>query len=273
MLFSCSSRHIPAPVEILSTKIASQNNLTEITGDTYTVQKGDTLFAIAFYSGNDYKFLAKINKINAPYTINTGQIIHLRQSQSSTTLAKKDEPSQSGRKLNEIQVDPTKQQAYGGDRNNKHRKNQNKIQLGSNKSDKSTQSSNANWIWPAKGSHTIATVGTDGSKRGLDIKGPLGTDVVASAGGKVVYAGNALKGYGNLIIIKHNDEYLSAYAHNHSILVSEQTYVKQGQKLQQWDVLAPAMLCSTSKLEREVNQLIPSTTYLKYHSESGGLSW
>jgi lipoprotein NlpD len=74
-------------------------------------------------------------------------------------------------------------------------------------------------------------VGSDGSNRGLDIKGELSSPIYAAADGKVVYAGNALKGYGNLIIVKHNDNLISAYAHNETMLVGEQTYVRQGDKI------------------------------------------
>lgn len=74
------------------------------------------------------------------------------------------------------------------------------------------------------------SVGDQGNK-GIDIAGQRGQDVVATAAGVVVYAGNALRGYGNLIIIKHNDEYLSAYAHNDSLLIKEGQSVKTGQKI------------------------------------------
>lgn len=230
LLTACSSQHNPAPVVSLSTKVATPQNLTVIEGDEYIVQKGDTLFAIAFYSGNDYQYLSKINNIPAPYTITQGQLIRLKANVNSRNIKKNIAAEQSERKLNKIQVDHTKQQAYGVDKQEIHRKNQNKKQLASNNTDNKAIT-NATWIWPAIGTHTIATVGDDGSKRGLDIKGTLGTEVKASAKGKVVYAGNALKGYGNLVIIKHNDEYLSAYAHNEAILVREQMYVKQGQKI------------------------------------------
>lgn len=227
---ACSSHHEPAPVVSLSTKVATPQNLTVIEGDEYIVQNGDTLFAIAFYSGNDYQYLSKINNIPAPYTITKGQLIKLKSNMNIGNTDQNLVPAQGERKLNKIQVDRTKQQAYGVNKTEIHRKNQNKKRLTSNNSD-NTELRNTAWIWPAIGTHTIATVGSDGSKRGLDIKGPLGAEIRASADGKVVYAGNALKGYGNLVIIKHNDEYLSAYAHNQSILVTEQMYVKQGQKI------------------------------------------
>ena len=86
------------------------------------------------------------------------------------------------------------------------------------------------WMWPAKGK--IVTAFSEGaSLKGIDIAGTAGQPVAASAGGKVVYAGSGLRGYGKLIIIKHNGTYLSAYAHNRDILVKEGQQVAKGQKI------------------------------------------
>jgi lipoprotein NlpD len=86
------------------------------------------------------------------------------------------------------------------------------------------------WVWPAKGK--IVTGFSDAaSLKGIDIAGASGQPVAASAGGKVVYAGTGLRGYGKLIIIKHNGTYLSAYAHNKEILVKEGQQVAKGQKI------------------------------------------
>ncbi|WP_371195650.1 peptidoglycan DD-metalloendopeptidase family protein [Glaciecola sp. SC05] len=224
-LAACSSRFEPAPVETLSTRTASKNNLTEISGNTYVVQAGDTLFAIAFYSGNTYRDLAKLNDISAPYGIQVGQTLKLTAAPTNQITNKNIDVEQSVSQSTKVIVDPKVTQAYGGNSAEKHRKNQNK------KPKTSIKPYNSRWIWPATGEHKIATVGTDGTNRGLDIKGRLGSKILAAQGGKVVYAGNALKGYGNLVIIKHDDEYLSAYAHNDQILVSEQTYVEQGQQI------------------------------------------
>lgn len=223
---ACSNRSKPAPVVSLSTTVATLENLTEITGDTYKVQRGDTLFAIAFYSGNDYRELAKLNNLSAPYTINVGQSLTLKSPTSKISLVSHKPPNSVVQNSDKIEIDPTQEQAYGEDKPVIHREKQNNNAFVSNKPDKKLS-----WMWPANGNRKIATVGSDGSKRGVDIKGRLGSKIVAAAYGKVVYAGNALKGYGNLVIIKHNDNYLSAYAHNKSILVSEQTYVKQGQQI------------------------------------------
>lgn len=231
LISSCASRFEPAPVLSLSTKVASPENLTEITGSHYTVQAGDTLFAIAFYSGNDYRDLAKINTIAPPYLIKVGQKLALRPPRTNDESSRNVDQIKLAQKSVKIDVDQKQMRAYGDGKKKTHRKNQNLVDKSSKKPYKVSKQKSLSWIWPAQGLKNVATVGSDGSKRGLDIKGPIGSKVVAAAPGKVVYAGNALKGYGNLIILKHNDDYLSAYAHNRSILVGEQTYVSQGQQI------------------------------------------
>lgn len=96
------------------------------------------------------------------------------------------------------------------------------------KSERNLHSSSTDWIWPANGK--ILSTFSKNSK-GVKISGQSGEAVLASASGAVVYSGNGLRGYGNLIIIKHNDSYLSAYAHNSKILVKEGDSVTKGQKI------------------------------------------
>ena len=91
--------------------------------------------------------------------------------------------------------------------------------------------SNVAWQWPTSGNIIQGFSNTDGGNKGIDISGSRGQAVKAAASGRVVYAGNALRGYGNLIIIKHNDDFLSAYAHNDKILVTDQQEVKAGQEI------------------------------------------
>ena len=91
-----------------------------------------------------------------------------------------------------------------------------------------TQGENVDWIWPVKGK--VLAPFNEASK-GMDIAGKKGAAVLAAASGRVVYAGEGLRGYGKLVIIKHNDTWLSAYAHNEKLLVKEQQDVKRGQKI------------------------------------------
>jgi lipoprotein NlpD len=84
------------------------------------------------------------------------------------------------------------------------------------------------WQWPARGK---ATSYVEGRSKGIDIAGNMGDAIAAAADGKVVYAGSALKGYGQMLVIKHSDVYLTAYAHNSKLLVREEQLVKRGQKI------------------------------------------
>ena len=85
------------------------------------------------------------------------------------------------------------------------------------------------WIWPSSGK-VLATF-NDSSNKGVDLAGNIGDPVIAAGSGKIVYVGSGLRGYGNLVIIKHNNNFLSAYAHNSEILVKEGQSVQKGQKI------------------------------------------
>ncbi len=100
-----------------------------------------------------------------------------------------------------------------------------------NASSTTTSAPISSWRWPTDGKIIEGFGGSEGGNKGIDIAGSKGQAITATADGRVVYAGNALRGYGNLIIIKHNDDYLSAYAHNDTMLVREQQEVKAGQKI------------------------------------------
>jgi lipoprotein NlpD len=86
-----------------------------------------------------------------------------------------------------------------------------------------------NWLWPAAG--PVASGFEEGRSKGLAITGKAGDPVLAAADGRVVYAGSGLRGYGNLVIVKHNNTYLTAYAHNQTLLVKEDQVVRRGQRI------------------------------------------
>jgi lipoprotein NlpD len=226
LLSACANHHTPAPVVSLDTNLPAQKASFEINTNTYQVETGDTLFSIAFYSGNDYRDLARINQIEMPYSIFPGQVLRLTENSSKNKQIENKVLTQKSSEKTKVAVDRPSSQAYGDREQKIHRKKSTK------KSDSSKISDYTySWVWPASGKVTTTVVGSDGTIRGIDIKGEANSPIVAATDGKVVYAGNALKGYGNLVIIKHDDDYLSAYAHNEKILVDEQTYVTQGQKI------------------------------------------
>ena len=225
IIAGCSSRSTPAPIiELYQGKNFRDFDKSAFAGKQYQVKKGDTLFSIAWFSGNDYQDLARINNISRPYNIFPGQLLSLTKHSKSR---KHEATNQTGRiskiKANQI-VDPHKKQAYGET-----------SKLVNNKLQKKPEAHFAtkvsHWNWPAPGKIIKGfSLGEQGNK-GIDIAGKLGTPILAAADGKVVYTGDALRGYGKLVIIKHTDAFLTAYAHNDEILVKEQQWVTAGQRL------------------------------------------
>ncbi|WP_240009636.1 peptidoglycan DD-metalloendopeptidase family protein [Marinomonas algicola] len=189
----------------------------------YRVKKGDTLFAIAFRYGIDYRKLAQANRIPSPYVIYPQQKIRLNVSSSSSVVA-----STASNSKAKIAIASPKKQADGAKNSIKKKVN------GSTKNTKSSPIPTKNtlkWQWPIKGFVVRGFSNAGVSSKGIDIKSDIGKPVQAAEDGIVVYSGNGLIGYGNLVIVKHNDEYLSAYAYNRSILVKEQQVVKAGDSL------------------------------------------
>lgn len=227
-LIACSSRTSPAPVTNLTSGQSSVKQKINISGNRHTVIKGETLYSIAFRSNKDFRDLAKINGIKAPYTIYPGQIITLKPSKKrpkkrknyTTINNKSTKNKQKNNKLLKKPLDPKKQQEYVENQASS------KKQHVANKTTKKLR-----WFWPAKGQIARKFSSKENGYKGILIKNSLGTNVLAAADGVVVYAGSALRGYGNLIIVKHNDDYLTAYAHNQNILVREKQKVSAKQKI------------------------------------------
>ena len=194
-----------------------------LTAKTYIVQKGDTLFAIAWRFDLDYRLLAKANNIHRPYIIKPRDTIYLTESGRSKSRAN----------------NPTKNNKIAVERNKKptRQKTTNKTGIvkrnGVEKRYKPTLQTvkNESWRWPVSGKVVRYFSPKDKLSKGIDISAKTGAPIVSSRSGEVVYAGSQLKGYGNLIIIRHDAVYLSAYAHNRKILVKEGQQVKQGHKI------------------------------------------
>lgn len=234
----CSSRTTPAPLVLLDSQPDEETGYTD---DTYTVQKGDTLFGIAWYTGNDYRDLARYNKLSPPYSIYPGQTLRVtkpRTVQKTSISRATSSPKRSGTTTKikrQNSVDQSSQQAYG--ESEKDVNNQSVKRSSTASSNTSTSRKNtfplrvSRWVWPAKGTLVEKFSQADSGNKGIDIRAARGSNIAAAADGKVVYAGDALRGYGNLIIIKHTDTFLSAYAHNDTIKVKEQQWVSAGQSI------------------------------------------
>jgi lipoprotein NlpD len=240
LLFSGCASQAPAPIEqktasseqgraavVRPTASTSQRPAGPAQG-SYRVASGDTLYSIAFRFGVDHRQLAQWNSIQNPNRILVGQTLKLSpqggaaapmQSRAEavvTPLPSTTVPSPQAVPGKPVALEPpssTSKQAalmsatVGGSR----------------------VVSGVSWSWPASGKARRA-VAASGSE-GLEILGSRGQPVAAAAAGQVVYSGNGLRGYGELIIIKHNDIFLSAYAHNDKRLANEGASVKAGQQI------------------------------------------
>lgn len=225
-------------------------------GSSYTVKRGDTLFYIAWITGNDYRDLAQRNNIPEPYSLNVGQSLSLGSGSgnnasgggltsgggvlATTDATRGGVPTPpSSAQIQTTSVDSQSTNAYSG---NQGKQNVGKMLPTTGapttapvSAPAAVASSNTaavgSWRWPTDGKVIDSFSDSEGGNKGIDIAGSRGQPITATASGRVVYAGNALRGYGNLIIIKHNDDYLSAYAHNDTMLVREQQDVTAGQKI------------------------------------------
>lgn len=239
MLAACSAPHTPAPVVTLNSQPEPQD--FHYAGDTYTVEKGDTLFAIAWYANQDYQDLARYNNLSPPYNIHPGQQLRLTPPQTARVKAPAPvsaPPKKAGPTTPppvKKRVDRPAKQAYGESENNVNNQSVTPVKKASSNVKKSPRRQFPDrvkhWVWPAQGKVTSTFSRNATGRKGIAISAARGTSVKAAADGKVVYAGNGLRGYGNLIIIKHTDSFLSAYAHNDSLAVEEQQWVSAGQKI------------------------------------------
>ena len=226
---SCSSSPSKAPISSVS-----QPAKTQITH--HVVAKGDTLYAIAWRYNLDYKNLSKINKINPPYSINPGQIIQLhgvaRRASSVVYTASKAplQPSKKTTKAPPAKPKSSSLKSQSPKKSTADRSKKRTVKPVVNKA-APLNSGSLVWVWPVKG-RVISPFSVGGKlNKGIDIAAKLGESVRAAADGEVVYAGSGLRGYGNLIIIKHKKSYLSAYAHNSKLIAKEGDVVKMRDKI------------------------------------------
>jgi lipoprotein NlpD len=224
-IMSCSTRSQPAPVsELYQGKTFRDFEQQAYSAKTYQVKTGDTLYSIAWYSGNDYRDLARINKISPPYQIRPGQILTLVVTAKSTRPKSNKNTGQTSKIIINQSVDPSKKQAYG---ESEQIVNKGPIGPATGQFPDRVKS----WQWPTYETVSRGFSAKEQGNKGLDFSGILGLPILAAADGKVVYTGNALRGFGKLVIIKHSDAYLTAYAHNDTMLVKEQQWVMAGQKI------------------------------------------
>jgi lipoprotein NlpD len=216
------------------------------TSGLHTVQRGDTLYAIAFANGLDYREIAIWNQLESADRILVGQVLRLTPPPGGVEIKPlDDEPAPTARPLAEPPVlrEPQAVLLPYSEANWAQVSNPRPVaavvpaappppapvQVVPQTPAPAASGVVDNWLWPAEG--TLAgRFGAEGGK-GIDIVGQRNAPVKAVAPGKVVYSGSGLRGYGRLLIVKHAGEYLSAYAHNETILVKEGDTVAAGQKI------------------------------------------
>ncbi len=231
ILNACSSRLDNAPVLERS---ASSGGLLGVPSGYYRVKTGDTLYRIAVENRQSYQAIAAWNNLQDPKQIEVGQLLRVApmgQGGAPTTEQNGNTPTQAqalgtapipfvsvtrvpgattGTSATSVENTPASGAAVSG-------------------SSGSAALANIHFTWPVNG--PILNTFNESQNKGIDIGGTLGTAVKAASGGRVVYAGNGLRGYGNLIIIKHDNLFLSAYAHNHKLHVKEGDIIKKGDKI------------------------------------------
>lgn len=256
-LVSCAPRR-PAKVDEVGTKPHrnyvksnsrhAQKNTKKI---THKVVKGDSLYSIGFSYQKDYKTLAVINNISPPYRIYPNQIIKLTGEPKKVVFKPVDNSKVTTKpvvtqKPIVAKTEPIKNNQITKNTEQKTKPKQTTpkaVVQDNNKTTKTTSrppakkpvvvqtpnKSNLKWLWPTKGKIRTTFLASNPARKGISISGQSGQPIKAAEDGVVVYSGNGLLGYGELIIIKHNDAYLSAYGHNKKLNVKEGQQVSRGQ--------------------------------------------
>lgn len=262
----------------VQSKVINGKNGSDWRPDTHIVRKGDTLFSIGLEYGYDYKDIARVNNIEAPYIIRIGQTLKLAalKEKAAATEAKPEPAQEDGVVTYPISMDgatvassttapaaasapavvalsapkairepyseaalktppPAPGAATKVNTDSKpasetiDSKPQAKTETPVESKPVTETAGALNWTWPTKGK--VISGFNDGGNKGIDIAGSKGQPIVAAAPGKVIYSGSDLRGYGKLVIVKHNNTFLSVYANNSNILVKEGQQVTAGQKI------------------------------------------
>ncbi len=211
LLGACGGETPKAPVK--EQRVAAR----EPEAPTREVRAGDTLYSIAWESGRDYRELAAWNNITPPYVIKAGQVLRLHPPKTARAAAPVPKPPTTAAKpVSNREKTARKKSAAASDKAKPEKT-----------SGKPATAKFGSWAWPSDGT----LIERFGPTRGIGIAGKKGQPVLAAAPGTVVYRGSGLRGYGELIIIKHDADFLSAYAHNDRILVKEGNVIRRGQKI------------------------------------------
>lgn len=198
----------------------------QVTSGSHVVQRGETLYQIAFRYGWDWKALAANNNLRQPFTIYPGQRISLNTRSSTGARPTPPTPKPVTKPSGSAPVRTTPTPVPPPVESTAQKQTVTKKPAPT-----PAPAALTGWQWPAQGPLIARFQSNASLNKGIDIAGQLGQPIFAAANGSVVYAGRGLIGYGDMIIIKHDDDFLSAYAHNSRLLVKEGEQVRVGQKI------------------------------------------
>lgn len=225
---------------VLLAACASTSNAPIARSGTYVVKKGDTLYSIGKRYNRNTRDLVAWNKLSSASQIEVGQVLVLNPpagSRRSTT------PAQTPRRSTPAPAPaPTPSKAA------------------KERAIAAANAENINWMWPATGKRTNST---DRNKKGVDIIGTSGQPILASAAGRVIYAGRGIRGYGDMVIVKHSNAWLSVYAHNKTLSVKEGQNVKRGEKIAEMGNTDSPNVKLYFELRRNGDPLNPTTVLPK----------
>lgn len=241
---SCSNRRAtpPAPVEDRgAAKVSAEAAAAKVLPGLenagkpgyYIVQPGDTLFRIALDNGQNWRDLQTWNNLSNPNIIEVGQVLRVMPTAVANAVAAPDSAVVSSVTSSPIAGGAITSRPLSSTPSTGIEAAPTPVVTAASPATPPTGELAADtitFVWPAQGS-IIEIFDEARNKKGVSIAGKLGDPVLAVADGRVVYAGAGLRGYGNLIILKHNNTYLTAYAHNQALLVNEDQVVRQGQKI------------------------------------------
>ena len=219
-------------------KSAGRSSYQTTTDGHYRVKRGDSLHAIAFSFNMDWRDIARWNDIRSPYTIYPDQELRLSaptgqrsQQQPSRSAAKTSTGSKPSTSKTVVKAAPSKS-STSTTYDNTPKPATTTAEVNTPVASNAVATADpGKWLWPAEGRIISNFKPNDPARKGIDIGGKEGQAVIASAAGEVVYSGAGLIGYGELIIIKHSERLLSAYAHNQKRLVAEGQKVAGGERI------------------------------------------
>ena len=215
----CATRLSPAPVVDRSSGRSSE----PVEPGYYRIKRGDTLLRIALDHGQSHRDIAEWNNIADPNLIEVDQVIRITPPKTARAASTKIEVKQEKPGIAKEAPKPVDKQP-----NKEEKLAKQEVVPEKTKPDAPTDLG-IRLSWPSKGE--VIERFDEGKSKGIGIAGKSGDAVQSAADGKVVYAGNSLRGYGNLVIVKHDNTYLTAYAHNKTLLVKEGDMVKKSQKI------------------------------------------